>query len=206
LVALLDRVALEPQNLTSVDGVEEGVDRHLADSLTALAPPPLIEGAVCDIGSGAGFPGLVLAHCLPWQQVTLVESERRKAEWLRRASAGLPNVRVVHDRSESLARRSRESFTTVTARAVAALVPCLELAAPLLAPGGRAVLWAGPRDRAGAAAAEPVARDLGLTPEEIRDVVPFPDARRALLVYRKTAPTPGRYPRRPGRAVARPLA
>ncbi|HWH13261.1 MAG TPA: 16S rRNA (guanine(527)-N(7))-methyltransferase RsmG, partial [Miltoncostaeaceae bacterium] len=190
LVALLDRVSLEPQNLTAIEAVTEGVDRHLADSIAALGPPPALASPLCDLGSGGGFPGLPLAMCRPDLRITLVESERRKADWLGRASAALPNVEVVNDRSETFARHSREAFAAVTARAVAPLVPCLELAAPLVAPGGRAVLWAGPRDRAAAADAAPVAQELGLRLEEVRQVTPFPGAQRALLVYRKVGPTP----------------
>lgn len=203
LVALLDRVVLEPQNLTAIDDVWEGVDRHLADSLAALAPPSPLASPLCDVGSGGGFPGLVVAIARPDIVVTLVESERRKAEWLARASAGLPNVEVVKDRSEDLARRAREAYRTVTARALAPLVPCLELTAPLVAPGGRVVMWAG--ESAIVPAAAPIADELGLHLESDRPVTPFAGARRRLLVFVKHAPTPARFPRRPGRAVARPL-
>ncbi len=91
LVALLDRLGLEEQNLTAIEGVDAGVDRHLADSLAALALPEVAGApAAVDIGSGAGFPGLALAIARPGMVVTLVESERRKAEWLVGASAALP--------------------------------------------------------------------------------------------------------------------
>src|SRR5262249_49610349 len=122
MVALLDLLALEEQNLTSIEGVAEGVDRHLADSLAALALPSVREAEeALDIGSGAGFPGLALAAARPDLRTTLVESERRKAEWLARASAPFPNVRVVAERSEDLARDARERWPLVTARAVGPL-------------------------------------------------------------------------------------
>jgi 16S rRNA (guanine527-N7)-methyltransferase len=207
MVALLDRVALEPQNLTAVDGVDEGVDRHLADSLSGLCAPELCGPSVVDLGSGAGFPGIPLAMARPDLSFTLVESERRKARWLERASAGLPNVRVVADRSEHLARREREAHGTVLARALAHPVSALELAAPLVAPGGTVLLWSTEDDAARSAAALAEAGDLlGLRPEPPREVHPFPGARRRLLGFRRVAPTPARYPRRAGRAVARPLA
>lgn len=206
LVALLDRLALEPQNLTAIDGVQAGVDRHLADSLVVLGRREFA-GPVCDVGSGGGFPGLVVAILVPEAAVTLVESETRKGDWLRRASGALPNVRVVTDRSETLARREREAFRTVTVRAVAAPVSALELAAPLVQVGGHAVLWTSRDDadraRDGLAAAAP---RLGFAPPTHADVAPFPDSRRRLLVLQKTAPCPDRYPRRPGVAVRRPIA
>ncbi|MGB1526952.1 MAG: 16S rRNA (guanine(527)-N(7))-methyltransferase RsmG, partial [Miltoncostaeaceae bacterium] len=96
--------------------------------------------------SGGGFPGLALAAVLPDVPVTLVESERRKAAWLVRASAGFPNVRVVADRSETLARAERDAHHVVTARALGPLPVVLELAAPLLAWRGRLVAWRGRRD------------------------------------------------------------
>jgi 16S rRNA (guanine527-N7)-methyltransferase len=206
MVALLDRVSLEPQNLTAIEDVDEGVDRHLADSLSGLGAPELAGPSVVDLGSGAGFPGIPLAMVRQDLRFTLVESERRKARWLAEASAGLPNVRVVADRSEHLARREREAHGTVLARALAHPVPALELAAPLVAPGGTVLIWSTEDDAVRSADALAEAGDLlgleGLPPREVR---PFPGARRRLLGFRKVAPTPGRYPRRPGRAVARPL-
>jgi len=208
LVALLDRLALEPQNLTAIEGLDEGLDRHLADSLAALALPEVAAAAsLVDLGSGAGFPGLALAHALPDVAVTLVESERRKADWLRRASADLRNVRVVADRSEHLAREERERHPLAVARALGPPPVALELAAPLVAAGGFVALW---RGALGAAAQEAAlaaaARELGLTPRPPVPTAPFPGARRALQLFEKTAPTPHRYPRRPGRAAKRPLA
>lgn len=204
LVALFDRLLLEPQNLTAIDDVDGAVDRHLADSLAALSRPELTGPALVDIGSGGGFPGLVIATLRPEIAVTLVESERRKAAWLERASVNLPNVRVVADRSESLATREREAFCTVTARAVAPLVPTIELAAPLTAVGGHLVAWASE-----AAVADPGAREaaalVGFAPPEIYAVEPFPGARRYLVTLRKQEPSSRRYPRRAGRATTRPL-
>jgi 16S rRNA (guanine527-N7)-methyltransferase len=208
LIALLDLLAVEPQNLTAIEGLDEGLDRHLADSLSALAVPEIAAaGGLVDIGSGAGFPGLALAHARPAMAVTLVESERRKADWLRRASAGLPNVRVVADRSEHLARAERERHPLAVARAVGPPPVALELAAPLVARGGFVALWRGPSGgRAEEDATRVAARELGLKPRPPVPAAPFPGARRALQLFEKTAPTPARYPRRPGRAAKRPLA
>lgn len=181
--------------------------RHLADSAVALLIDEVRHARVlCDLGSGGGFPGLVLARLLPECAVTLVESERRKAEWLSRVSADSPNVRVVHDRSEHLAGRTREGFPVVTARAVGPLPVVLELAAPLLAVGGVFVAWRGTErvdeTQAGAAAAE----QLGLAADRRVPVSPVAGAERFLHVWRKVRPTPPRFPRRPGIAAKRPLA
>lgn len=207
LVALLDRIALEPQNLTTIDGLDEGSDRHLADSLAGLTLPEVSgAGSSVDIGSGAGFPGLALAIARPQMAVTLVESERRKADWLRRASADIPNVRVVPDRSEHLAAAERESFPLATMRALGPLSVALELAAPLVCVGGAVVAWRGDdADPATEAAGLRAARELGLEPQAPVASLAFPGSRRRLQAFTKVSPTPARFPRRAGRAAKRPL-
>jgi 16S rRNA (guanine527-N7)-methyltransferase len=207
LLALLTAIADEPQNLTAIAGIDEGVDRHLADSLAGLAIPEVATApGLVDIGSGAGFPGLALAIARPDLSVTLVESEGRKADWLRRASADIPNVRVVSDRSEHLAAREREAHPLATMRALGPLPVGLELAAPLVAVGGCVVAWLGDdTDPARTQAADRAAAELGLEPRPPVQVRPFPDARRRLQAFDKVAATPPRYPRRPGRAAKRPL-
>jgi 16S rRNA (guanine527-N7)-methyltransferase len=205
LLALLDAMAAEPQNLTAIADPLDAVDRHLADSLAALALPEVARAGACvDVGSGAGFPGLALAAARPGMAVTLVESERRKADWLRRASAPFPNVRVVADRSEHLAAAERERWPLATARALASPPAALELLAPLVEVGGAVVLWRGD-DPGPDADARAAAGALGLEPRPPVPVRPFPGARRRLQVFAKVAPTPARFPRRPGRAAKRPL-
>lgn len=204
LVALVDRVLVEPQNLTAIEDVNQAVDRHLADSLAGLAVPELAGPLLVDLGSGGGFPGLVIAMLRPDISVTLLESERRKSEWLAKASADLPNVRVVADRSESLATRERETYSTVTARAVAPVVPTIELAAPLVAVGGHLVVWASDANEDDGDAAL-AAEMVGFAAPMSHHVEPFVGARRRLVTFRKVGPAPARYPRRPGRATSRPL-
>lgn len=202
LVALLEALAAEPDPPTTV---RDPVDDHLADSLSALPllgqPPSLV-----DIGSGAGFPGLALAAALPSCRVTLIESQRRHAavaERLRDA-AGLRNADVVGERVESVSLRG---IAAVTARAVAPLAVLVEYAAPLLRVGGRLVAWKGARDDSEERAGEEAARVVGLALERVERVVPFDGAHsRHLHVYVKAAPTPDRFPRRPGMARKRPLA
>ena len=206
LVALLDRMALEPQNLTAIDLHEGGVDRHLADSLSGLASAAVREAdTIVDLGSGGGFPGIPLAIACPVCAVTLVESERRKAEWLARASADLPNVRIVGERAENLAVEERERWSVATARALGPLPTTVELAAPLVAVGGALVVWRAGRNPEDEAAAARACERLGFEPGLVTSVSPFPGADRHLHEFRKVSPTPNRFPRRPGRAAKRPL-
>ena len=207
MVALLDRLALETQNLTTIDPFDGGLERHLADSLSGATIAALRTAPeIVDIGSGGGFPGLPIAMLRPDCAVTLVESERRKADWLARAAADLPNVRVVADRAENLASVERERWAVATARALAPLPVVLELAAPLVRVGGSIVAWRGPRDVAEEARAAVAAGMLGLEVGPVRAVAPFPGAERHLHEYLKVERTPSRFPRRPGRAGKRPLA
>ncbi len=208
LVALVDRLLVQRQNLTAIATMDEAVDRHLIDSLVALKLPEIAGAtAIVDVGSGGGFPGIALAAALSEARVTLVESERKKAQWLERCADDFPNLRIVADRSEHLAAADRESWPVATARALAAPPAALELLAPLVARGGHVVLWRSadpdPVLEADTAAA---AQILGLERLDPVPVEPFPGARRMLDRYRKVAPTPPVYPRRPGRATKRPLA
>jgi 16S rRNA (guanine527-N7)-methyltransferase len=207
MIAMLDQIAIEPQNLTAIDVFDDGIARHLVDSLSALVLDAVRSAASCvDLGSGGGFPGVPLAIAKPECAITLVESEGTKAGWLARATADLPNVRVVGDRTESLATAEREQWEVATARALAPLAVVVELAAPLVALDGSLVVWRGPRDvdeehRAAAACSR-----LGWEVGPVTAVMPFPGASRHLHEFRKRAPTPERFPRRPGRAAKRPLA
>lgn len=207
LIALVDRLSAEKQNLTAITDVDEAIDRHLADSLVALALPEVAAATtIVDVGSGGGFPGIPLAAALTGCVVTLVESEGKKARWLTRCADDFPNLRIVADRSEHLATAHREEWSLATARALASPATALELTAPLVAVGGHIVLWrtadADPALDADAAAAAEI---LGLERLDPVPVTPFPGARRMLDRYAKVAPTPGRFPRRPGRAAKRPL-
>jgi 16S rRNA (guanine527-N7)-methyltransferase len=180
----------------------------VADSLVALELDPVrVASRIADLGSGAGFPGLALAVALPDARVALVESAARKCAFLERAiaAAELPNADVVHTRAEAWPD-GREAHDLVTARALAALPVVVEYAAPLLALGGALVAWRGRRDPAAESAAARAAGEVGLEAFEVRHVQPYPGARdRHLHVFRKAAPTPPRFPRRPGMARKRPL-
>jgi 16S rRNA (guanine527-N7)-methyltransferase len=127
-------------NLTGIRDRNELVERHLVESL-ALAPF-VVGPRACDVGSGAGLPGVPLAVVLPGVSFTLIESRRKRASFLRhvRAELGLDNVEVRHERAEDV---TTGPFATVLARAVAPPAELLGLTGPLVAPGGRLVLLTG---------------------------------------------------------------
>lgn len=208
LAALLEVLKRDATAPTAVREPHEAADAHLADSLVALELEVVHAATrIADLGPGAGFPGLALAVALPEARVALVESSARKCAFLERAiaAAGVPNAAVVHARSEAWPDGG-EAHDLVTARALAALPVVVEYAAPLLAMGGALVAWRGRRDPDAEASAARAAAEVGLEPGEVRRADPYPAARdRHLHVFRKTAPTPPRFPRRPGVARKRPL-
>jgi 16S rRNA (guanine527-N7)-methyltransferase len=208
LETLLDLVAVEPTAITAVRDPADGVDVHVADSLVALEFEPVRNASrVADLGSGGGFPGLVLAAALPEAEFSLVESVGRKCAFLERAAAamGIGNVRAVNARAEEWSG-GLAANDLVTVRAVAPLPVLVEYAAPLLDVGGVLVAWKGRRDETeeadGAAAAESLAMGRPLA----HRVDAFSGAeQRHLYLSFKLGSTPNGYPRRPGMARKRPI-
>jgi 16S rRNA (guanine527-N7)-methyltransferase len=205
---LLNLLAL-PHAPTSVHDPNAAVDVHVADSLAALEVPEVRRATlISDLGAGAGVPGLVLAAALPKTRVVLVEAVARKCEFIRGAIAemGLDNAEVVWTRAEEW-RDGLERCDVVCARAVAALPVLCEYAAPLLREGGILVAWKAALTPSEAQDTAVAATHLGLAAEPTRSVFPYAGSvRRTLHVLRKVAPTPARYPRRPGIAAKRPLS
>jgi 16S rRNA (guanine527-N7)-methyltransferase len=196
-----------------VSDPEQAVDIHVADSLSGLEIPELRSASwIADIGAGAGFPGLVLAVALPRARVDMIESASRKCAVIDRLAhaAGLDNeiVRALPMRAEERAAwGGRETYDAVTARAVGALPVLVEYASPLLAVGGVFVAWKGTRDPAEEERGAKAAVEVGMEPDAVVEVQPWPEARdRHLVVYRKVSPALDRFPRRAGMAAKRPLA
>jgi 16S rRNA (guanine527-N7)-methyltransferase len=207
---VLELLGKERASVSSVTEVPRAWKVHVEDSLTGLEVEDLGKaGRIADVGSGAGFPGLVLAVALPRAEVELIESVGRKCEFMRRAieAAGIGNARVVHARSEEVAGGAgRESYDAVAVRAVGRLSTLAELASPLLREGGVLVAWKGRRDPDEEEELARASDRLAMRPEQILDVGHRAGSKhRHLHVLRKLGPTPVRLPRRPGMAKKRPL-
>ena len=194
---------------TTVRAPREASERHLADSLAGLDIDLINKDGrdLADLGAGAGFPGVALAVALPGARVRLVESQRRKCEFLQRmlATAKIENASVVCARAEEW-QEGLAGNDVVLARALAAQPVVLEYAAPLLRLGGALIDWRGRRDAQEEQAAAKAGRELGMELREIRHVRPFAGATdRHLHVWLKRGETPERFPRRAGIARKRPL-
>jgi 16S rRNA (guanine527-N7)-methyltransferase len=179
------------RGLTSLSG-DEARRVHVEQSLAAVEIVRRFEGPIVDVGSGGGAPGIPLALALPDRQVTLLEANRRKCEFLEGWARELPNVSVVCGRAEE---QPVEAWGVAVAKALAEPPVAAEWCLPLVAQGGAAILFVG--STANRARVAQVARQLGAEPA---------DSPPGLLVLRKLEPTPAGFPRRPGVARKRPLA
>ena len=192
---VLDRwlaAVLETPGLTALRDPAEARRVLLDDALAGLELVRRFEGPIADVGSGGGTPGIPLAASLPERAVTLLEAERRKAEFLQRWTAELPNLRVIWGRAES---QVTDFYKVAVAKALAQPPVAAEWCLPLVEEGGAVILWVGPS--ADAEAVATVAREIAA---EVEESPP------GFIVLRKTGPTPPGYPRRPGIAKKRPLA
>jgi 16S rRNA (guanine527-N7)-methyltransferase len=208
LAVLLELVAGEPSSITAVRDPAQGVDVHVADSLVALELPEVRNARrIADLGSGGGFPGLVLAIALPDAHVAMVESVGRKVAFIRAAieRLALDNATAIQGRAEEW-RQGIGAHDLVTARALAPLSVLLEYAAPLLTIGGSLVAWKGARDATEEADGRAAAAALGMSDPAAHPAHPFATVHdRNLYLSSKVSATPPKYPRRTGMARKRPI-
>ena len=188
-------------NLTALTEPEAMEEKNALDCLTVL--PFLPEGGrAADLGTGAGFPGIVIRLCRPELDLTLIEATDKKLRFAAGEAEkfGLP-VTAVHLRGEEAARGPlRESFDAVTARAVAPLPALLEYALPLVKPGGVLLAMKGQGAEEEIAASANALRELkGEVAAVHRFTLPTA-GERAVVEIRKTGSCPARYPR-PGKNI-----
>ena len=203
--------ANEEFDLTNVPA-EEIPERHFLDSLlpAIVYPEYFISGStVCDVGSGAGFPGVPLGIFLPDIQVTLLEPMKKRSDFLIRTvhSLELKNVSVLRARAEDAGKQKeyRETFGLTVSRAVSRLSVLLEYMLPLTAKGGHALCWKGPASSDEIADAVQASSLLGGGTSADLSLPQIGDAVRTLVVTPKLKETPAAYPRRAGIPLKRPI-
>ena len=185
-------------NLTRIISQEDVYLKHFYDSLTITKIVDINNQSICDLGSGAGFPGLVLAICFPNTKMTLIESNGKKCYFLNtvKEKLNLNNVNIINTRVEEYARKNREIFDIVTARAVAPLKHLLEYGVPLVKIEGSFIAMK--------ANIEGEIENIDnyyakLDIKEIKKMVfnlPKENSLRTLLKYQKLKVTNQKYPRR----------
>ncbi len=205
----------EHTNLTSITDEAQVETRHFLDSLTVLLALDADEAVsphlwILDVGSGAGCPGIPLKIVLPQARVSLLEATGKKVRFLRHlvTELGLSDTEVLQGRAEDLGRLPlhREAFPLVVSRAVAQLATLAEFCLPFCSVGGSFVAL-----KKGDVTLEiqEACAAIGLLGGDNPRVINIPPSLagndHCLVTIRKIAPTPGRYPRRPGIPTKRPL-
>jgi len=199
----------EKYNLTRILDPEDILEEHFLDSLAGLKEAHDMTGpSLLDLGSGAGFPGLPLKIFLPHLKVTLLDSSRKKVDFLSLVIKDLDmkEVTPIHQRAEDLGRGGgREAYSWVTARALAPLVVTSEIALPLVSVGG--FMWSlkGPAAFDELSEAEDIIKICGgKLVKTISYILPRTGKTRNILIFEKIKPTDSSFPRKAGIPQKRP--
>ncbi len=195
-------------NLTAITGEEDAARLHFLDCAALLDAAEPNDSTLIDVGTGAGFPGLVLKILRPELRLTLLDSLDKRLAFLRDTceKLGFEDVRLVHARAEEIPEGLRESFDFAAARAVARLNVLCELCLPYVKEGGAFLAMKGPEAEAEVKEAYTALRTLGGSVERRADYeIPGTDLRHCAVVIRKSGPTPKKYPRRWAQIKKNPL-
>lgn len=197
-------------DLTAVTDEEETLDKHFIDSLTVLKTGFIRPNtALIDVGTGAGFPGLVLAMACPEMKVTLMDAQQKRLAFLQKVSDETETgVNVIHARAEDGARKPelRERFDYATARALAPTNVLCEYLLPFVKIDGCALYWKGPALKDELESGRRAAHLLGGRMEmPVRCPVEGRDWEHLILPVRKIQKTASVYPRKAGTPKNKPL-
>ena len=196
--------ANEHTNLTRITDPDAVLELHILDSLLVTLHTDALKGLIVDVGSGAGYPGIPLA--IVGNQVVLCESVKKKAAFLVSCIAELGLDVAVRDvRAEELAQSDPRIADTVVFRAVSSLAALVELAAPLLKPGGSMVALKGQLDANERSAGRAAAIPCGMEELDERAYHLPGGQSRTVVVYGRVGEARVRLPRRPGMAQRYPL-
>lgn len=194
-------------NLTAITDPEGIEDKHFADSLL-LANLPETAGKLVDVGTGAGFPGVVAKIFKPELKLTLMEPTGKRVEFLKYVCAqlGLSGVEFAKERAEEAARKVwREQFDVATARGVAALPMLSEYCLPLVKVGGVFLAMKGPGAAEELAESGAALKKLGGKGSGVAEFhLPGGDVRNIIRI-KKISQTPPVYPRNGGKIAKSPL-
>lgn len=196
----------EKMNLTAITEESEVYEKHFLDSLL-LGKYCELRGEMIDVGTGAGFPGVVIAIYSKDVHVTLLEPLQKRCTFLKELTdrLQLDNVTIVNQRSEDYAKEKREMFDIVTARAVAPLPILNELCIPLVKIGGKFISMKGTKGIEEAGKTKIISRKMGCKEVNIQEDILPSGEKRTFLIYEKEKPTPKQYPRAYAQIKKKPL-
>ena len=195
----------EKVNLTAITDPQGIEEKHFLDSLL-FVNNPLVKGKVADVGTGAGFPGIVTKIYKPEIDLTLIEPTGKRCTFLQYAldTLGLEGS-VVKERAEEAARKQwREQFDVVTARAVADMRVLSEYCIPLAKVGGHFIAMKGDGEKELTPAMNAISK-LGGKYVKMENFSLPDESKRCLIVCRKEKETPKVYPRNGGKIAKAPL-
>lgn len=203
----------EKYNLTSLKDERSIIIKHFVDCLLPLSLGKLYQVEkfkAADVGSGAGFPGLLHAALYKQDYFTLIDATQKRCNFLTRSMEifKLSNVVVIWGRSEDIAHQNqhRERYDYAMARALAPLPVLLELSIPLLKVEGELLAYKGPNIRKEIEQCEKGFKELHCEIKEVMEYeLPEFNEMRTLVKIKKLAPTPDKYPRTAGTPARRPL-
>ena len=185
-------------NLTAITEPEDVAALHFLDSAALLTLADFKGKSVVDVGTGAGFPGMPIKILEPTVQMTLLDSLGKRINFLQEVcdDLGLTEVACVHARAEEFAAAHRQSFDFAVSRAVANLAVLCELCLPLVKVGGYFLSMKSVDSGEELEQAQKAIRTLGGTVDRTMDYrIPGTDVKHRVILIKKTAKTPEKYPR-----------
>ncbi len=198
----------EKINLTTITAIQDVYLKHFYDSLTLFRVCDLTKDInICDVGSGAGFPGIVLKIFFPNLKITLVDSLNKRVNYLNTIikELGLVNIEAVHSRMEDFSKVNEEKYDIITARAVANLSVLSEISVKALKIQGKLVFMKALCDDE-LEMVLPKLSILGLKFNKVdKFLLPIEESKRSLIVFEKIKTTPNKYPRNIDKIKKNPL-
>ena len=195
-------------NLTGIVEKDEVFEKHFLDSLLFSFDEDLDDKKCIDVGTGAGFPGLVLAICYPKIKMTLLEPLTKRCHFLEEVvkTLGLTNVIIVNERSEDYCKNNREQYDYAFARAVSKLNLLIEIIVPLLKVNGYFVALKGKIYQEEILDAENALKELSCVVEKVKEsTLPSEQDVRGNIFIKKMKKSQLKYPRNYGQIKKRPL-
>ncbi len=198
----------EKINLTSITQKDQVYLKHFYDSLTISKVIDLSKvNTLCDVGTGAGFPGLVLKIVFPNLKVTLVDSLNKRINFLNEVikKLGLENINTIHVRAEEYSKTVREKYDVVTARAVASLPILMEYCVPLVNVDSFFIPLKSNIEEELENSKNKMKKMSVILEKKVEFSLPVEGSKRTILMFKKIEKTPKLFPRKYSDIIKKPL-